>query len=118
SARDIGGVTFVSHDAGDGVGADDLRALVLDVRHRLGNDRPALVSMASVLNGRPVAIVATNERGRAAGLKAGAFVKTAAGALGGGGGGKDDIAQGGGTDAGAISVALGAVEDQVRARGA
>ncbi len=118
SARDIGGVTFVSHDAGDGVGADDLRALVLDVRHRLGNDRPALVSMASVLNGRPIAIVATNERGRAAGLKAGAFVKTAASALGGGGGGKDDIAQGGGTDAGAISVALGAVEDQVRARGA
>ncbi|MDN5789904.1 MAG: alanine--tRNA ligase [Micrococcales bacterium] len=116
SARDIGGVTFVSHDAGEGVGAEDLRALVLEVRGRLGNDRPVLVSMASVAAGRPIVIVATNERAREAGLKAGAFVKVAARALGGGGGGRDDIAQGGGTDTAAVSAALGAVEIQVRSR--
>jgi alanyl-tRNA synthetase len=118
SARDIAGVTFVSHDAGDGVTGDDLRKLVTDVRGRLGNDRPVLVSMASVANGRPVVIVATNERAREAGLKAGAFVKSAAQALGGGGGGKDDLAQGGGTDATRVSVALGTVEDQLRNRSA
>ena len=117
TARDIGGVTFVSHDAGAGVGADDLRALVLDVRSRLGNHRPVLVSMASVKGGRPLAIVATNESARQLGLKAGAFVRTAAQRLGGGGGGKDDIAQGGGTDAAKVSEALGAVEDQLRNRG-
>ncbi|MHA3835680.1 alanine--tRNA ligase [Terrabacter sp. AAH1] len=118
SAREIGGVTFVSHDAGVGVTGDDLRKLVTDVRGRLGNDRPALVSMAAVNNDRPVVIVATNERAREAGLKAGAFVKVAAQTLGGGGGGKDDLAQGGGTDAAMVSAALGAVEDQLRQRGA
>ena len=80
--------------------------------------RPVLVSRASVANGRPVVIVATNERAREAGLKAGAFVKSAAQALGGGGGGKDDLAQGGGTDATRVSVALGTVEDQLRNRSA
>ncbi|WP_323101736.1 alanine--tRNA ligase [Intrasporangium sp. YIM S08009] len=117
SARDIAGVTFVSHDAGAGVGGDDLRALVTDVRSRLGNDRPALVSMAAVANDRPVVIVATNERAREAGLKAGAFVKLAAQTLGGGGGGRDDLAQGGGTDASKVSAALGVVEDALRNRG-
>ncbi|MFW8745750.1 DHHA1 domain-containing protein, partial [Mesorhizobium japonicum] len=43
------------------------------------------------------------------GAKAGALVKQAAAVLGGGGGGKDDLAQGGGTDAGAIGAALDAV---------
>jgi alanyl-tRNA synthetase len=118
TARDLGGVTFVSHDAGDGVSGDELRKLVTDVRARLGNDRPSLVSMASVANGRPVVIVATNDRARQIGLKAGPFVKLAAQTLGGGGGGKDDLAQGGGTDATKVSAALGAVEDELRRRGA
>ena len=118
TARDLGGVSFVSHDAGEGVSPDDLRALVLDVRNRLGNDRPGLVSMSAVANGRPVVVVATNERAREQGLKAGAFVKLAATALGGGGGGKDDLAQGGGSDATAVPAALGAVEDALRTRGA
>ncbi len=91
---------------------------MLDVRGRLGNDRPALVSMAGVAGGRPVVIVATNERARSEGLKAGAYVKVAAQTLGGGGGGKDDIAQGGGTDASKVSAALGAVEDLLRGRSA
>ena len=98
SARDLGGVTFVSHDAGSDVRAEDLRALVLDVRSRLGGDRPVVVSMAAVAGGRPFVIVATNERARGEGIKAGAYVRVAAQVLGGGGGGKDDIAQGGGSD--------------------
>ena len=90
---------------------------LVDVRARLGNDRPSLVSMAGVSGGRPIVIVATNDRGRELGLKAGVFVKVAAQVLGGGGGGKDDIAQGGGTDPAMVSTALGAVEEQLRQRG-
>ena len=46
--------------------------------------------------GRPTVVVAVNEAGRERGLRAGALVLAAAGALGGRGGGKDDVAQGGG----------------------
>jgi len=116
TARDFGGVSFVSHDAGD-VGADDLRALVLDVRQRLGPERAAVVVMASAAAGRPVVVVATTEPARRVGVKAGALVRIAAAVLGGGGGGKDDLAQGGGTDPSKVSQALGAVEIALRERG-
>ena len=39
SARDIGPVRLVTHDAGEGIAPDDLRTLVLDVRGRLGDAR-------------------------------------------------------------------------------
>ncbi len=115
SARDIGGITFVSHDAAD-LGADDLRSLVLDVRNRLGADRPSVVAMATVAGTRPVVIVATNPGARDAGVRAGDLVRRAAQVLGGGGGGKDDLAQGGGTDPAKVPDALGTVEDLLRAR--
>ncbi len=117
SARDLGGIAFVSHDAGQ-LGADDLRSLVLDVRHRLGADRAAVVAMAAAAGPRPVVVVATTQGARDAGVTAGALVRVAAQALGGGGGGKDDLAQGGGTDPTKVSDALGAVEDTLRARSA
>ncbi len=117
-ARDVGGVTFVAHDAGQGVSADELRALVLDVRARLGTDRPALVAMAAVSGGRPLVIVATNDPARGLGLQAGALVKVAAQALGGGGGGKPDLAQGGGTDPSQVPHALEVIENELRTRGA
>jgi len=113
SARDLGGLTFVSHDAG-ALAADDLRSLVLDVRTRLGNDGASVVAMAGVANGRPVVIVATNAAARGVGVRAGDLVRSAARTLGGGGGGKDDLAQGGGTDPAKVSEALGAVEDVLR----
>ena len=116
TARDLGGVSFVSHDAGN-IAPDDLRTLVLDVRQRLGNDRPAVVAMAGAAGGRPVVIVATNAAARDAGVKAGALVRPAAQQLGGGGGGKDDLAQGGGSDPAKVSQALGAVEIALRERG-
>ena len=47
------------------------------------------------------------------GLKAGELVRSASEVLGGRGGGKDDIAQGGGTDAGRIDDALKAVEHAI-----
>ena len=115
TARDIGGVTFVSHDAG-ALAADDLRSLVLDVRSRLGNDRSTVVAMAAAANGRPVVIAATNAAARDVGVKAGDLVRQAARALGGSGGGKDDLAQGGGTDPAMVSEALGAIEGVLRER--
>jgi len=116
AARDVFGVSFVGHDAGTGVGADDLRSLVLDVRSRLGNDRPSVVAIASVAKDRPLVIIATNEAARQWGLKAGALVRLAAQTLGGGGGGKDDVAQGGGTDSTKIGEALAIVEHAVGER--
>ncbi len=114
--RDIFGVSFVGHDAGVGVSAEDLRALALDVRSRLGNDRPCVVAVAGVSKDRPLVIIATNSPARQWGLRAGDLVKVAAQTLGGGGGGKDDVAQGGGLDAGKVVEALAKVEHAVGER--
>ncbi|WP_166847829.1 alanine--tRNA ligase [Isoptericola sp. BMS4] len=111
----VGDVRVVTHDAGEVASADDLRALALDVRGRLGDADPALVAVGGVAGGRPLVVVATNAGARDAGLRAGDFVKSAAKALGGGGGGKPDLAQGGGTDAAALPGALAGVVDGVRA---
>jgi alanyl-tRNA synthetase len=78
------------------------------VRDRLGAG-PSVVALAATAGGKPVVIVATNAQARDAGVKAGPLARTAANVLGGGGGGRDDIAQGGGSDAGAIGRALEAI---------
>ncbi|QKE84964.1 alanine--tRNA ligase [Arthrobacter sp. NEB 688] len=111
-ARDVGGITFLGHDAGD-AGADDVRTMVLDLRGRLGDERPSVVAITGVAKGRPVVVVATNPAARERGVKAGELVRAAAQALGGGGGGKDDIAQGGGQDPAKVGEALAAVEWRV-----
>ena len=110
----------LAHHVGD-VAGDQLRSLVLDLRARIesagGNaaGTPVLVALTAEAKGRPLVVVATNEAARAAGLKAGAMVKTATGVLGGGGGGKDDVAQGGGQDVTRVGDALDAVVAAVRA---
>jgi alanyl-tRNA synthetase len=90
-----------------------MRKLALDVRGRLGEDRPAVVAIAGVPSDRPVVVVAINKEAQQAGLKAGELVGVAARALGGGGGGRPDIAQGGGSDVTAIDTALRLVEQRV-----
>jgi alanyl-tRNA synthetase len=114
-ARDLDGVRVLTHDAGEGATADDLRTMALDLRGRLGDSAPAVVALTAVGNGRPVVVVATNGPARDRGIKAGALVRSAAQTLGGGGGGKDDLAQGGGTDPSQTGAALGAVDAAVRA---
>jgi alanyl-tRNA synthetase len=108
AARSVGGQRLVAENLGTASSADDVRALALQVRERLGSD-PAVVALGAEVSGRPVVIVATNEAGRSAGARAGVLAKTAAGVLGGGGGGRDDLAQGGGADASALPAALDAV---------
>ncbi|WP_125778141.1 alanine--tRNA ligase [Antribacter gilvus] len=113
NAPRVGDVRVVTHDAGEAQ-SDDLRALVLDVRGRLGEAEPVVVAAGGVANGRPVVVVATNATAREKGYKAGELAKAAAGVLGGGGGGKPDLAQGGGTDAAALPAALAGVAEDVR----
>ena len=115
SATDEFGVAVVTHRAPDGASTDDLRKLALDLRSRLG-DRPGVVAVAAVTDGRPVVVTAVNDRGREWGLAAGELVRVAAQTLGGGGGGKDDVAQGGGSNAGAVDEALAAVRHRVGQR--
>ena len=111
NAQTIGSVRILAHNAGE-LDANGVRDLALDLRSRFGSEA-AVVAVAGVSNGRPVILVATNEGARAAGVKAGALVRVAAGVLGGGGGGKDDVAQGGGQDASKIGAALDAVRDAI-----
>ncbi|MFC8502638.1 alanine--tRNA ligase [Pedococcus sp. NPDC057267] len=113
-ARDVAGVRLLTHDAGEGASADDLRTMALDLRGRLGDAAPAVVALTGVAKGRPSVVVATNAGARERGIRAGALVRVAAQALGGGGGGKDDLAQGGGTDASRTGEALGQVDAAVR----
>jgi alanyl-tRNA synthetase len=115
-ARDVYGVSVVTHDAGEGVTGEDVRKLVTDVRSRMGESRPVVVAVAAVNKGRPQVVVATNEQARRWGVRAGELVKVAAQVLGGGGGGKDDLAQGGGQDAGKVAEALQRIEHAVGER--
>ncbi|SIT75117.1 alanine--tRNA ligase [Microbacterium sp. RU33B] len=114
TAAPVGAYRLVSESLGTAASGDDVRALALQVRERLGVDA-AVVALGAVVGDRPVVIVATNEAARAAGAKAGVLAKAAAAALGGGGGGRDDVAQGGGTDATAVPAALSAVRDALGA---
>jgi len=111
-ARDVFGVRFVGHRA-DGVAAGDVRRLAIDVRGRLPQQQPGVVAVVGSSAGRPAVVVAVNDTARTWGLSANALVRVAAGVLGGSGGGKDDVAQGGGTDAGRTDEALVAVEHEV-----
>ena len=95
-AEDVEGAAFVAHRVPDGVAADGIRKVALDIRGRMPADRPGVVTALGLTEGRPTVVVAVNEAGRGHGLRAGALVLAAAGALGGRGGGKDDVAQGGG----------------------
>ncbi|KUG57934.1 alanine--tRNA ligase [Nesterenkonia jeotgali] len=114
-AVDAGGVDVLTHNAGAVSGADDLRALALDLRGRFGS-RAAAVAVAGESKGRPVIVVATTEAARDQGVSAGDLVKRACAVLGGGGGGKADLAQGGGQDASQILPALEAVTAAVGQR--
>jgi alanyl-tRNA synthetase len=106
--RTVGSITAVIENIGSVGSSDELRSLVSTVRDRLGSDA-SLVALAADVDGKPAVIVATNDASRQLGVKAGELARIAAGILGGGGGGKDDLAQGGGSDVGAIGAALEAI---------
>ncbi len=112
AAKDVFGFAFAAIEAPAGTPGDLVRALALDVRGRLPQDRPAAVVVASG-GDRVTLVAAVNDAGRARGLSANALLREAAPAVGGKGGGKDDVAQGGGTDAAGIGRALELAEHLV-----
>ncbi len=111
-AEDLDGIHYVGHRV-DGAGGGDVRRLALDVRGRLPQDRPGVVVVIGVADGKPSVVAATNDRAREAGLSANALVRAASPAIGGRGGGKDDVAQGGGSDASGVEQALADVRAEV-----
>ena len=106
-AKKIDGATFIANRIPDGIAVDDLRKIALELRNR---ESDSVVALVSVVDGKPVLVVAASDAARARGVKAGALVKIGSTVLGGGGGGKDDFAQGGGTEISAIDKALQAIE--------
>jgi alanyl-tRNA synthetase len=112
NAKTVGSLKAVIENIGTIGSSDELRSLVTSVRDRLGSDA-TLVALAADVDGKPAVIVATNDASRKQGAKAGELARIAAGILGGGGGGKDDLAQGGGSEVGAIGVALEAISAAV-----
>ena len=112
AAEDLDGVSFVGHRV-DGAGGADVRRLALDVRGRLPQDRPGVVVVIGVADGKPSVVAATNDRAREAGLSANDLVRAASPAIGGRGGGKADVAQGGGSDASGVDRALADVRAEV-----
>jgi alanyl-tRNA synthetase len=106
-AKEIDGATVISVRIPDGIAVDDLRKIALELRNRAAD---SVVALVSVVDNKPVLVVAASDAARARGIKAGSLVKIGSTVLGGGGGGKDDFAQGGGTNVGAIDQALQAIE--------
>jgi len=105
-AQNLNGTTVIATQIGDGIVADDLRKIALDLRARSAD---SVVVLVSVVEGKLVLVAAVSDAARAKGIKAGALVKIGSTILGGGGGGKDDFAQGGGTSITEVETALGAI---------
>jgi len=117
SARQVGRTLVVTAQVEDGTLSDDLRALAIDVRERLGGGQPVVVAVGSKdpATGRAAVVAALNQRAMQLGLKAGSLIKTASKVLGGGGGGKPELAQGGGANAEAIDQAWAGIVQDIEA---
>ncbi|CAB5239690.1 unannotated protein [freshwater metagenome] len=106
-AKEINGTSVIAAVLPAGIGGDDLRKIALDLRARATD---SVVVLVSIVDEKPVLVVAVSDHARTKGLKAGSLVKIGSGILGGGGGGKEDFAQGGGTDSTKVIDALHAIE--------
>jgi alanyl-tRNA synthetase len=116
NAERVGDNRVVLASLGSVGAADDVRAMTLQLREKLGSEA-AVVVLAGVSAGKPVVIAATNAAARELGVKAGALAKIGAKVLGGGGGGKDDLAQGGGADPARIHDALAEIRRHLATAG-
>ncbi|MEO8888991.1 MAG: alanine--tRNA ligase [Jatrophihabitantaceae bacterium] len=116
AATDVNGVQLVVAETAKGVGGNDLRSLVLDVRGRLRSGDPAVVLLAAPGDNGVAFVAAVNDAGQQSGLAAGDVVKAFAPVIGARGGGKADLAQGAGGDAGKVSDGFQAVRQLLAAR--
>jgi alanyl-tRNA synthetase len=99
--REIGGVQVLVRRA-DGLGGNDLRGLVDDLRGQL---KSGIVLVASSEEGK-VALALGVSADLKDKLKAGDLVRVISAVVGGKGGGRPDFAQGGGTDAAKLDAAI------------
>ncbi|WP_305094899.1 alanine--tRNA ligase [Prescottella sp. R16] len=111
-AHRIGDVLLVAEQAPDGVGGNDLRGLVTDIRARFGT-QPAVIVLLGDADGKVPFVVATTQAARDLGIEAGKLVSSFGPQIGGRGGGKADMAQGSGSDATGIPAALDGVRGRV-----
>jgi alanyl-tRNA synthetase len=110
NVKKIGSVSLISTQLPDGINSENLRTIALDLKAKTPS---AVVVLISVLDAKPILVVAASDEAKAQGVKAGALVKIGSTVLGGGGGGKDDFAQGGGTDVSKIAEALLVIEQTI-----
>ncbi|MGH3912154.1 MAG: alanine--tRNA ligase [Pseudonocardiaceae bacterium] len=117
AAEQVGGTALVAGATQEGISGNDLRALVTDVRGRLG-ERPGVVALFSAdpSAGKVSFVVATTAAARQRGLAAGALVPVFGPAVGGRGGGKPDLAQGGGSAPSGIPAAVAALRTELAGR--
>jgi alanyl-tRNA synthetase len=108
--KKIGSVSLISTQLPDGINSENLRTIALDLKTKTPS---AVVVLISVVEAKPILVVAASDEAKAQGVKAGALVKIGSTILGGGGGGKDDFAQGGGTDVSKIAEALLVIEQTI-----
>jgi alanyl-tRNA synthetase len=107
-AREIKGVKVLAARV-DGVGSTELRDLQDQLKNRLGSG----VVVLGTAEGDKVSLIAGVTADLTGRVKAGDLIKALAPMVGGKGGGRPDMAQGGGTDAGALAAALDSVYARV-----
>jgi len=114
SAQVVGSFNVIAAALDVEASAEDLRSLALDLRNRVSD---AVVVLTSAGNEKVTLVVSVSDIAQKAGIKAGDLVKIGSTVLGGGGGGKPDFAQGGGSDASKISLALGEIVKNIASLG-
>jgi alanyl-tRNA synthetase len=113
-AEDVGGIKFAGRKL-DGVPARELKALVDDLKKKVGS---GIVAVVAVEDGKASVVVGVTEdlTGR---LNAVDLVRVGVAELGGkGGGGRPDMAQGGGPDAAKAEAALAAIKSTLAQKAA
>jgi alanyl-tRNA synthetase len=115
SAATVGDIALVAAKAPDGTAAKDVRTLASDIRARFG-ERPAVVAIAAVTDGKVPIVVATTSAARERGLAAGELLNVLKADIGGGGGGKADLAQGSGVDPSGLPRGFQALETLLAGR--
>ncbi|MGE2689901.1 alanine--tRNA ligase [Mycolicibacterium pulveris] len=109
----VGKVRMVAQRMAGGMSAADLRALVGDIRGKLGSDPAVVALIAEGDNDTVPFVVAVNQAAQDLGLRANDLVKQLAAPVNGRGGGKADLAQGSGKGAAGIDAALAALRAEI-----
>ncbi len=90
----------------EGTPAAELRNLVVELRGQIPERHQGVVIGFASDAGKVSVVIAANSAAIGSGIAAGQILQRVAPVIGGKGGGKPDLAQGGGTDAGAIPAAM------------